>query len=127
MTRDRSAPYTQDMLRLAILAVLLVACRRDPAAAPSCGEVAGKFHRLAQLDLERGHLDPDARRAVLDQLPAMRDSLAHACADTRWSEAVRRCLGTAVDHLAFETCQQQLTEEQRRALERSARGEPVSP
>jgi hypothetical protein len=54
----------------------------------------------------------------------MRDALATACADTQWSERVRRCLHAAGDHVGFETCQQELTEPQRRALDRAARGEP---
>ncbi|MGN6104419.1 MAG: hypothetical protein ACTHU0_04890 [Kofleriaceae bacterium] len=112
------------MVRLAIFCALLgAACRRDPNAAPSCGDVAAKFLVIARLDLDKAHVDEASRRAVLDQLPAMRDSLVHACTDSKWSEAVRRCLHAANDHLGFETCQQQLTDAQRQALERSARGD----
>ena len=33
---------------------------------------------------------------------------------------------SAGDHVALQTCQQQLTDEQRRALDRAARGETIS-
>ena len=120
------------MARLALAAALAVllaggACRRDPDAAPSCGAVAAHFMKVAQDDLDRAAVDAAARRAVLAQLPAMRDALAAACADTRWTEQVRRCLHAAGDHVGFETCQQALTEAQRRALDRAARGETDAP
>jgi hypothetical protein len=67
------------------------------------------------------------RRAVEDQLPAMRDSLAQACADGRWSAAVRSCLVAASDHVGFEACEQQLTDDQRRDLDRANRGATGSP
>ena len=103
--------------------LLLAACKRDPNAAPPCGAVGAKLFVLARNDLERDNAkyDEASRRLVLDQLPAMRDSLVNACTDTKWSDAVRRCLVAATDHLAFEACQQQLTDAQRQALERSAR------
>lgn len=111
-------------MRSSILIVLLLAaCKRDPNAAPPCGAVGAKLFVLARNDLERdkAKYDDASRRLVLDQLPAMRDSLVNACTDTKWSDAVRRCLVAASDHLAFEACQQQLTDAQRQALERSAR------
>ncbi|MDQ3340972.1 MAG: hypothetical protein M4D80_37925 [Myxococcota bacterium] len=106
-----------------LIAILLVACKRDPNAAPPCGAVGAKLYVLARNDLERdkAKYDDASRRLVLDQLPAMRDSLVNACTDTKWSDAVRRCLVDATDHLAFAACQQQLTDAQRQALERSAR------
>ena len=55
-------------------------------------------------------------RAVHDQLPAMRDSLVHACDDGNWSRAVRACMTTAKDQIGLEACQQQLTDPQRAAL-----------
>ena len=67
-------------------------------------------------------IDGATRRAVEDQLPAMRDSLAQACADGRWSAAVRSCLVAASDHVGFEACEQQLTDDQRRDLDRANRG-----
>jgi hypothetical protein len=48
----------------------------------------------------------------------MRDSLAQACSDGHWSQATRTCLVHANDHTAFEACEQQLTDEQRRDLDR---------
>jgi len=50
---------------------------------------------------------------------AMRDALVNACVDTKWSDAVRRCMVDSRDHLAFALCQQQLTDPQRQAIERS--------
>ena len=110
-----------------ILALVLVtACKRDPNAAPPCGAVGAKLFVLARADLERDQAkyDEAARRLVLDQLPAMRDALVNACTDTKWSDAVRRCLVDATDHLAFAACQQQLTDAQRQALERRTSPSP---
>ncbi len=103
-----------------LLALALAACKRDPNAPPPCGAVGAKLFILARADLDRDKTkyDDATRRAVMDQLPAMRDSLVNACTDTKWSDAVRRCLVDAPDHLAFETCQQQLTDAQRQALAR---------
>ena len=110
------------------LAVVLpgAACRgqvSDPG--PPCSAVAARFLDIARTDLARavrdGIADP-TRRAVEDQLPAMRDSLAQACADGRWSAAVRGCLVAASDHVGFEACEQQLTDDQRRDLDRANRG-----
>lgn len=102
------------------------ACKRDPNAAPPCGAVGAKLFVLASADLERdkAKYDDATRRLVLDQLPAMRDALVNACTDTKWSDAVRRCLVDATDHLAFEACQTQLTDAQRQALERRAAPAP---
>ena len=85
--------------------------------------MGAKLIVLARADTDRDFAatkDEDTRRLVLDQLPAMRDALVNACTDTKWSEAVRRCLVDAADHLAFEACQQQLTDAQRQSLERSS-------
>lgn len=115
------------MFRIAIALALLAGCKRDPDAAPPCGAVGAKLLVIAraELDATQGR-DEATRRAVLDQLPAMRDALVHACTDTAWSDAVRRCLVDAADHVAFETCQQQLTDAQRQDLaRRSSSGEPL--
>jgi hypothetical protein len=123
---------------------------RDPA--PPCSAVAATFLDIAQKDLDRAFrdgieprdatrggvngpaspvqrgresplsIDAPTRRAVEDQLPAMRDSLTQACADGRWSAAVRSCLVAASDHVSFEACEQQLTDDQRRDLDRANRG-----
>ena len=115
------------LLRAALLVVIVLAgCKRDPDAAPPCGAVAAKFLYLAERDLGQAAVDDASRRAVRAQLPVMRDSLAAACSDTQWSAEVRRCLHAAEDHLGFETCQQALTEDQRRALDRAARAETDS-
>jgi hypothetical protein len=114
---------------LAVLAALaaLAACRSGGDAAPSCGAVAAHFMYIADEALAGASVDDATRRAVRAQLPAMRDALATACADTHWTEEVRRCLHAAGDHVGFETCQQGLTEAQRRALDRAARGATDSP
>ena len=117
------APKTTGVRSSIFFALLLAAaCKREPNAAPPCGAVGAKLFVLARADLDRdaGRYDEASRRLVLDQLPAMRDALVNACTDTRWSDAVRRCLVDAKDHLAFQTCQTQLTDPQRQALERTA-------
>jgi hypothetical protein len=78
---------------------------------------------LAKDDLEHKHVDEAVRRAVEAQLPAMRDSIVHVCTDSKWTAPVRSCLVAANDRVAFEACEQQLTDAQRQALDRSARGE----
>jgi hypothetical protein len=108
--------------RLAALAALATACRRDPDAAPPCGAVAARFLLIAENDLAGAGADDADRRAVLDTLPAMRDALAGACTDSHWSAQVRRCLHAAADHTAFAACQRDLTDAQRRDLDRAARG-----
>ena len=111
--------------------MLGAACRgqaRDPA--PPCSAVAARFVDIARTDLTRatqGGLADAPRRAVEDQLPAMRDSLIQVCDDGRWSAAVRSCLVAASDHVGFEACEQQLTDDQRRDLDRANRGATGSP
>jgi hypothetical protein len=96
-------------------------------AAPPCGAVAAKFLEIARHDLGRAGVDEATSRAVSDQLPAIRDSLALACTEGRWSDATRKCLVHANDHAAVEACEQQLTDEQRRDLDRATRGNPGTP
>ena len=99
-------------------------CDRRADDGPPCSAVAAKFLDVARYDLSNAKLDEATAHAVADQLPAMRDSLAQACSDGRWSAQVRRCLAQANDHVAFEACEQQLTDEQRRALDRVTRSNP---
>jgi len=104
------------------------ACRsgtRDDA--PPCSAVAARFLDLARHDIAGAKLDDATAHAVADQLPAMRDSLAQICSDGKWSAQVRRCLVLTSDRAGFETCQQQLTDEQRRELDRASRGTGPSP
>lgn len=82
---------------------------------------------VAREDLGSAAVDPATRRAVADQLPAMRDSLTQICTDGKWSTQVRNCMANAADHVALQACQQQLTDEQRRALDLAARGVTTSP
>jgi hypothetical protein len=108
--------------------LLGAACRGGAGdAAPPCSAVAARFLDLARTDLASAKLDDVMARAVTDQLPAMRDSLAQACTDGSWSAATRNCLVHASDRVGFETCEQQLTDEQRRDLDRASRGNPRSP
>ena len=117
---------------LALLAVSLVilagACRGGAGdAAPPCSAVAARFLEIAKYDLKNAKVDEATARAVTDQLPAMRDALAQACTEGRWSAATRGCLVRANDHAGVEACEQQLTDEQRRDLDRATRGAPESP
>jgi len=111
-----------------LLGGLGVACRggtRD--AGPPCSAVAVKFLEIAKFDLANAKVDEATGRAVSDQLPAMRDTLAQTCTEGNWSAATRDCLVHANDHLGFETCEQQLTDEQRRDLDRATRGTSETP
>ena len=125
------------LLALALVAAAIAALVLSGAAchgqasdpAPPCSAVAARFLDIARNDLRQAGgqagqagIDGPTRRAVEDQLPAMRDSLAQACADGRWSAAVRNCLVAARDHVDFEACEQQLTDDQRRDLDRANRG-----
>ena len=111
-----------DRVALAFL-LTLGACKRGSADAPPCGAVGAKFLALTKDSLLRSTLNEDMRRGVLESLPAMRDSIVQVCSESNWTGAVRRCLVDANDHVAFETCEQQLSDVQRRALDRSAQGE----
>lgn len=116
-------------LRVALAFYVLAstaACKRTADTAPPCDAVGATFLVLAKDDLARKQPDEALRRSVEDQLPAMRDSIVFACSETAWSAAVRTCLVAATDHHAFEACEQQLTDAQRTALARSARGEPIA-
>jgi hypothetical protein len=100
-----------------------VACRgRAGDGAPPCGAVAARFLEIARYDLEAAKVDEATARAVGDQLPAMRDALAQACSEGSWSGATRACLVRASNHVDIESCEQQLTDEQRRDLDRASRG-----
>ena len=111
-----------------MLALLPGACRGGAGdAAPPCSAVAAKFLEIAKYDLKNAKVDEDTARAVTDQLPAMRDALAQACTEGTWSAATRGCLVRANDHAGIEACEQQLTDEQRRDLDRVSRGTPETP
>jgi hypothetical protein len=127
-TRARRAENS-GMLRCAVLAVLVgaIACRGGGDAAPPCGAVAARFVDIARHELASAKIDDATARTVADQLPAMRDSLDRACTEGRWAAATRKCLVQARDHVGFEACQQQLTDEQRRDLDRATRGTAETP
>ena len=127
LTRTCAAAENPGVIRCWVF-VLLVACRGGAGeAAPPCGAVAAKFHELAKYDLAAARVDDATARAVGDQLPAMRDALAQACTDGKWSATTRKCLVRANDHASFEACEQQLTDEQRRDLDLDTRGTAGQP
>lgn len=111
---------------IVIALIILGGCHRKNRDDAPCATVASRLFTLARQDLETAKVDPATRRAVADQLPAMRDSLTQICTDGKWSTQVRNCMVNAPDHVALEACQQQLTDEQRRALDLSSRGETPS-
>lgn len=113
-------------LTLAFCVLIASGCKRGGDGAPNCDAVGAKFLVLAKADLEQKQPDLALRRGVEDQLPAMRDSLVFVCTQTTWSSAVRSCLVAAADHAAFEACELQLTETQRRDLARSALGQDIT-
>jgi len=78
---------------------------------------------LAQADLETAKLDDETHRLVIDQLPAMRDALVHACTDSQWDPAVRTCMVDATDHASFEDCERALSPTQRNTLEHNVSDE----
>lgn len=116
-------------MRLSVLAIIVgaLACRGGRDTAPPCSAVGARFVEIARHELAGAKLDEATARAVTDQVPAMRDSLAQACADGRWTAAVRQCLVQASDRVGLETCEQQLTDEQRRDLDHATRGAPDAP
>jgi len=119
------------MARMLVALVAALTCAGAAACktksdAPPCGTVGGQFYRLASDELGSAGTDEATRRAVADQLPALRDSLAIACSDGKWSAAVRSCMVAAANHAAFQACEQQLTDDQRKALDHAADGEHPS-
>jgi hypothetical protein len=108
-------------------AAVSAGCRRAADAAPPCGAVGTRFTDLARYDLSQARVDDVTARAFTEQLPAMRDALVQACSDGKWPAAVRTCLVQAGDHAGFETCEHQLTDEQRRDLDRANRGSSAPP
>jgi hypothetical protein len=110
--------------------VLFVACHAHASDGPPCSAVAGSFFLIARGELEHAGVPDDVRRAVTEQLPAMRDSLAQLCTGDVWSAAARQCVVQAADHAALQACEAGLTADQRAALDdaqRSARPETSSP
>jgi hypothetical protein len=113
------------MRRVLLVLLVLAGCGRKTDDA-TCGAVATRLFTMAREDLSKATVEPATRRAVADQLPAMRDSLTQVCTAGKWSTQVRNCMVTAGDPVALQACQQQLTDEQRRALEAAALGETTA-
>jgi hypothetical protein len=106
--------------------VVLGACSRGGDGAPPCATVAARFFQIARDELGRAEADDATRRAVSDQLPAMRDALTTACSEGEWPAAVRSCLADAADYQAFVACEGGLGSAARAALDKAARGETGS-
>ena len=114
-------------MRFALGVVLIAACTRSGDGAPPCASVGSRFFQLARDELAAASVDDQTRRAVADQLPAMRDALAQACTDSAWPAAVRSCLTDAEDRASFERCEDSLDQAARTALDRAARGDSAQP
>jgi len=116
--------------RLLFVAVLLVmcGCGKKPNGEAPCGAVAARLVTIATDELDKAKIERTGsmRRSLADQLPAMRDALVQNCTDGAWSAQVRNCMANAADHAAFQTCQQQLTDAQRSALDQSVQGKTPS-
>ena len=106
-----------------LLALLLVAAGCRGGAKDSCESVAANFQTLARGELESAKVDDATRRAVADQIPAMRDSLVGVCKDGKWSAEVRGCMAKAADHVALQACESALTDDQRRAIDKASSGQ----
>ena len=117
LTPNADGPKTPRVLR-AVIAILFVAGCGSSKGPPPCAAVGAKLVVLAQAELDKATLDEATRRLVLDQLPAMRDTLVNVCNDTKWDPAVRTCMVDATDHATFEQCEGALNSTQREALER---------
>jgi hypothetical protein len=101
---------------LATAIVLLVACKKDDPSAPPCSAVGANFVTIVHASTQKTKLSEAEQRGLDAQLPAMRDSLVEQCSEGGWSADVRRCLAQANDNLAFEACEQHLSDAQRQRL-----------
>jgi hypothetical protein len=120
---DENVPMRASLL---LVLALACACGKKHADDAPCGTVASRLFMIAKDDLAKATVDSATRRAVADQLPAMRDALTQVCTDGAWTTQVRNCMANAADHAAFQACQTQMTDDQRRGLDRAARGETSS-
>ena len=102
-----------------LLVLALVACRTGGGDGPPCSAVGGSFFTIARGELEHAQVDDQIRRAVTEQLPAMRDALAQLCTDGAWVRAARECMVHAADHAGLQACEAQLTADQRAALDQN--------
>jgi len=106
---------------------VLAACRASPRDAAPCGAVATRQRALTEAALGSAAVEPQTRELVTRSLPALQAALRRACEEGGWSRAIRNCMVQAPDHAAFQLCEQQLTDDQRRALDLAARGETPAP
>jgi small lipoprotein (TIGR04454 family) len=123
---DENVDMRRMPIVLALVGTVAFGCGKKPKDEAPCGTVAGRLFTIARDELGKATADAATRRSVADQLPAMRDALTKACTDGKWSREARNCMANAPDHAAFQGCQQQLTDDQRRKLDEAARGETSS-
>jgi hypothetical protein len=111
------------VLRLSVLVALLAGGCHGGADGASCGQVGTAFQAIAGAEVAAAKIDDATRRAVADQIPAMRDALVAVCKDGAWAAQVRDCMAKAPDHAALQSCEAGLTDDQRRAIDKATRGE----
>jgi hypothetical protein len=114
-------------LLITLLAVGAGACGHASDPSASCAAVGARMFQIAQEALGSATIDDATRRAVSDQLPALRDAFAEVCANDAWAPSVRACLARAADHAALEACEQALTDAQRASLDRAGSAAPAKP
>ena len=110
-----------------VLLLLVLACRATPRDGAPCSAVATRQRTLAADALGSATVEPATRALVERSLPALQQALTRACEGGAWSPAVRDCMVQARDHAAFQACELQLTDDQRRALDLAARGVTPTP
>ena len=109
------------------LVLFLAACATPPDRGPPCAVAAGHTYELAQGDIARSHVEAATRAALEAQLRTLRDDVERACTTGAWSIAVRTCMAAAPDSPALAACETELTEAQRRVIDRIARGKTDEP
>jgi hypothetical protein len=103
-------------MRYRLIALVLAACHAKANPGAPCATVAMRFVHVARAELGSG--DDALRRGAAAQLPGIAAALERACSDGNWSAAARDCMVGADDAPALEACERQLTDDQRRALDR---------
>ncbi|MBV8763083.1 MAG: hypothetical protein JO257_37700 [Deltaproteobacteria bacterium] len=112
---------------LTLTLTFVLACRAGARDGAPCSAVATRQRALAAAALGSATVAPETRALVERSLPALQSMLTRACTEGAWSPAIRDCMVQAPDHAAFQACEQQLTDDQRRALDLAARGETGPP
>lgn len=115
------------MHRALLTLVVVAACHGPPRDGAPCGAIATRQRSLTEAALGSAAVEPQTRELVTRSLPALQVALQRTCEEGGWSPAIRDCMVQAPDHAAFQLCEQQLTDDQRRALDLAARGETPTP